>query len=62
MNDVKIYGIMYQFENEDDYSYWEGFQLSPEDEKTIQDIFNKYDTYGYSIRGTKQDILMDIYN
>ena len=57
MNEEKITisGIIFQHGN-DDYGLWEGFHLSKEDEDAIQKILMKYDTEGYSVRGTRKQI------
>ena len=40
-----IFGIITRF-GEDDFSYWEGFSLSEEEEKQIMAILLKHDTEG----------------
>lgn len=45
-----IFGIITRF-GEDDFSYWEGFSLSEEEEKQIKTILLKHDTEGFSVRG-----------
>lgn len=41
-----IFGIITRF-GEDDFSYWEGFSLSEEEEKQIMAILLKHDTEGF---------------
>ena len=50
-----IFGIITRF-GEDDFSYWEGFSLSEEEEKQIMAILLKHDTEGFSVRGSRSDI------
>lgn len=45
----EIVGFVTQF-GEDDYSYWNGFSLTDEEKKQIQEIICRHDTEGYSIR------------
>jgi hypothetical protein len=52
-----IFGIITRF-GEDDFSYWEGFSLSEEEEKQIMAILLKHDTEGFSVRGS--DIACEI--
>lgn len=54
-----IFGIITRF-GEDDFSYWEGFSLSEEEEKQIEAILQKHDTEGFSIRGSRSDIAREI--
>ena len=44
----------------DDFSFWTDFVLSKEDENTIMNILSKYETEGFSIRGTKEEIIADL--
>ena len=59
MNDTRISGIIFEH-GKDDFGLWEGFVLSEEDKNTIQNILSKYDTEGYSIRGTRKEIAEEI--
>ena len=54
-SDVRISGIIFEHEN-DNYELWEDFYLSEEDENAIQQILMKYDTQGFSVKGTKKEI------
>ena len=54
-----IFGIITRF-GEDDFSYWEGFSLSEEEEKQIKTILLKHDTEGFSVRGNRSDIFNEI--
>lgn len=54
-----IFGIITRF-GEDDFSYWEGFSLSEEEEKQIMAILLKHDTEGFSVRGSRSDIAYEI--
>ena len=56
---TKICGIMIEH-GANDFGYWEGFNLSEEDEEKIWNILAKYDTEGYSVRGTRKEVLKDI--
>lgn len=56
-----IFGIITRF-GEDDFSYWEGFSLSEEEEKQIMAILLKHDTEGFSVRGSRSDIACEIKN
>ncbi|MBR1744069.1 MAG: hypothetical protein IJ733_19845 [Lachnospiraceae bacterium] len=52
---IKICGIIFEH-GLDDYGLWEGFALSDTDEEIIQAILAKYDTEGYSVRGSREEI------
>ena len=54
-----IFGIITKF-GEDDFSYWEGFSLSEEEEKQIKTILLKHDTECFSVRGNRSDIFNEI--
>ena len=54
-----IFGIITRF-GEDDFSYWEGFSLSEEEEKQIMAILLKHDTEDFSVRGSRSDIAYEI--
>ena len=56
---TRICGIMMEH-GKDDFGYWEGFNLSEEDEEKIWNILAKYDTEGCSVRGTRKEVLEDI--
>lgn len=45
---------------EDDYSIWNGFALSKEDNNAIQKILQKYTTDGCSVRGTQKEITREL--
>lgn len=55
MEEIKVVGMLFKH-GEDDYSLWEGFTLTKEDEDAIANIISKYDTQGCSIRGTYEQI------
>lgn len=55
----EIVGFVTQF-GEDDYSYWNGFSLTDKEKKQIQEIICRHDTEGYSISGSKKEILKDM--
>lgn len=57
---IMICGIMMQYGNGNDFSFWNGFSLSDEDNETIQKILMKYDTEGCSVRGTWEGVVEDI--
>lgn len=56
---ITISGIIFQH-GTDDFSLWEGFNLTKEDSDAIQTILSKYETEGYSVRGTKTDVAKEI--
>ena len=56
---IKITGIIIKH-GKNDYGLWEGFNLSEEDQNTIQQILMKYDTEGYSVRGTREEIAREM--
>lgn len=56
---VKISGIVFEHGN-DDFAFWEGFSLTEEEENQIVEILMKHDTEGYSIKGTRKDIVNEI--
>lgn len=58
-SEPKVVGFLIQH-GHDDYSYWNGFSLTEEEKKQIQEIICRHDTEGYSIRGSKKEILKDI--
>lgn len=45
---------------DNDFGYWEGFYLTEEEENVVWNILNKYDTEGYSLRGTRKEIAEEI--
>lgn len=55
----KINGILIKHKN-NDYSYWEGFSLTGEEEKIIWNILNNHSTEGGSIRGTKAEVIEEM--
>lgn len=55
----KISGIVIEHGN-NDFSYWEGFSLTQDEEDTICNILNKHDTEGCSVRGTRKEIVEEI--
>ena len=54
-----IFGIITRF-GEDDFSYWEGFSLSEEEEFLFLAFLLKHDTEGFSVRGSRSDIACEI--
>ena len=54
----RILGIIIEHEN--DFGYWEGFNLTEDEENAIWNILNKHDTEGCSIRGTRKEIVKEI--
>ena len=59
MGEDRIFGIMFQH-GTDDFGYWEGFNLTEEEERIISEILAKHDTEGCSVRGTWKDVIEDI--
>lgn len=59
MDRIRIAGIMMEHGN-DDFSYWDGFYLTEEEENAIWEILSKHDTEGCSVRGTLEDVIEDI--
>lgn len=57
----KIAGIVMQY-GKDDYSFWDGFSLTSEEKEQIQCVLRCHETEGYSVRGSKEEILTDISN
>lgn len=55
----EVVGFLIQH-GQDDYSYWEGFSLTVEEKIQIEEIFRNHATEGYSVRGSKRDIIVDI--
>ena len=55
----KIKGILIKNKN-NDYSYWEGFSLTEEEEKIIWNVLNNHSTEGGSIRGTKAEVIEEM--
>lgn len=56
---IRIAGILFEH-GRDDFGFWEGFELSEEDEIAIWQILQKYDTRGCSVRGTRKEIAREI--
>lgn len=56
--EIRICGIIFEH-GEDDFGLWEGFHLTKEEEKIIQEILMRHDTEGCSIRGTRKVIAED---
>lgn len=59
MKNIKISGIIFEH-GDDDYGYWDGFNLTKEEENIIQEILLRHDTEGCSIRGTRKEIAKEI--
>ena len=59
MDKMRIAGIMMEHGN-NDFSYWDGFYLTEEEENAIWKILSKHDTEGCSVRGTLEDVIEDI--
>lgn len=57
--DGAIAGIFFRHGN-DDYGMWEGFSLTEKEENTIWEIFEKHDTEGCSVRGTRKQIAKEM--
>lgn len=57
--DVKLNAIIFKHGN-DDVELWEGFSLSPEEEKQIREILLRHETEGCSVRGSKKDIIEEM--
>ena len=57
--DPELVGIVTQF-GKNDFSYWEGFSLTEEEKEQIQKIFQRHETEGYSVRGSRNDIAREI--
>lgn len=55
----RIIGIVMEH-GDNDFGYWEGFYLTEEEENVVWNILNKYDTEGYSLRGTRKEIAEEI--
>lgn len=55
----RISGIVIEH-GDNDFSYWEEFYLTEEEENAIWDILRKHDTEGCSIRGTRKEIAKEI--
>lgn len=55
----RIAGIVIEH-GDNDFGYWEGFNLSEAEENAIWNILNKHDAEGCSIRGTRKEIAQEI--
>lgn len=55
----EVIGFIIQH-GQDDYSYWEGLSLTEEEKNQIKKIFRHHEIEGYSVRGSKRDIIVDI--
>lgn len=55
----RITGIIFEH-GDNDFGYWEGFNLTGDEENVIWDILNKHDTEGFSLRGTRKEIAEEI--
>lgn len=56
---TRICGIIFEHGN-NDYEYWEGFNLTEDEENAIQEILMRHDTEGCSLRGTRKEIVNEI--
>ena len=56
---IRISGIVFEH-GKDDYGFWEGFNLTEDEEDQIMEILMRHDTEGCSIRGTRKDIIKEI--
>ena len=55
----RIVGIVIEHDV-DDFGYWEGFNLTEDEENAIWNILGRHDTEGCSMRGTREDIIEEI--
>ena len=55
----RIVGIVIEH-GSNDFGYWEGFNLTEDEENQIMEILMKHDTEGCSIRGTRKEIAEEI--
>ena len=55
----KIVGIMFEHSDKT-VSYWDGFSLTYDEQETIGAVLSKYNTEGYSVRGTLNDVLNEL--
>ena len=56
---IRISGIIFEY-GKDDYGLWEGFNLTEDEENQIMEILMNHDTEGFSIRGTRKEIVEEI--
>lgn len=54
-----VVGLVTQYGN-NDFSYWEGFSLTDDEKKQIQEILQRHETEGFSVRGSRNDIAREI--
>lgn len=55
----RIAGVVFEHGN-NDFGYWDGFNLTEEEENIVQEILSRHDTEGCSVRGSKKEILEDL--
>ena len=53
----EICGMFFNYGNKDDYELWCEFSLTKEDENAIYKILEKYETFGNSVRGKRNEIV-----
>lgn len=56
---ASIDGIIFKH-GEDDFEFWAEFSLSADEERQIIEILSRHETDGYSVRGSKAEILEEI--
>lgn len=55
----RISGIVIEY-GKNDFGYWEGFNLTEDEENEIWNILSNHDTEGCSLRGTRKEIVKEI--
>lgn len=55
----RISGIVIEH-GKNDFGYWEGFNLTKDEENEIWNILSNHDTEGCSLRGTRKEIVKEI--
>lgn len=55
----RISGIVIEY-GKNDFGYWEGFNLTEDEENEIWNILSNHDTEGCSLRGTRKEIAKEI--
>ena len=59
MGEVRMTGVLFQH-GDDDCALWEGFNLTEAEEEAIWAILSKHDAEGCSVRGTYNQIIVEV--
>ena len=57
-DEIAIVGIIFKH-GKDDFSFWQGFEFTEEENEQLNEIFDAHNSEGYSFRGTLRECFDD---